>query len=219
MRSPAASREKRATMRSLAISSAFVAALIAVAAHAASARAGERIVIFASEKLGNDWIETHFNTIPEGKPSYNQCEISLSEALGRIGFTGTGGEFTGSQRKRARKLRTVFRRYKDMSTMANDTAVKASGIVDGEAHAVVLCTAEVGNKRRWHGRGGANSCTEVRCKAVSTLDLSRVATHSIKRCAEGLETAGAEVEAIGAACSEAGAGLGEKIIGLKEKGT
>ncbi len=218
MRSPAAEAEKRALRRFLATSSLFLAALIAVAWHPARAGAGERIVIFASEKLGDEWIETHFNTIPEGRPSYNQCEISLSEVLGGMGFTGAGGEFTGTQREQARKLRTVFRRYRDMSTMANDTAVKASGIVDDEAHAVVLCTAEVGTKRRWRRKGGANSCAEVRCKAVSTLDLSRVATHSIKRCAEGLGTAGAGVEAIRAACSEAGAGLGEKIIGLKEKG-
>lgn len=175
-----------------------------------------RIVIFASERLGRDWIESHFNTIPEGAPSYNQCEISLGTTLQAMGFKNSKQGFTRSERARAKKLRTVFRRYKDMSTMANDTAVKASHIVDSEADAVVLCTVEAGPKRRWRRQSDVQSCAEVRCKAISTSDSKRVAVHSINRCAKGPEEAGASVEAIRSVCSEAGQGLGKKIIERKK---
>jgi hypothetical protein len=172
-----------------------------------------KVVIFASEKLGRSWIGSHFNTVPEGKPSYNQCEISLGNTLEAMGFENPKGDLTRDERAKAKRLRTVFIRYKDMSTMANDTAVKASNIVDGGAEAVVLCTVEVGpREKKWRRRSKIESCAEVRCKAITTSDSKRLATHSIKRCAKGPEETGASVEAIRSVCSEAGTGLGQKII-------
>lgn len=172
-----------------------------------------KLVIFASEKMGNDWIASHFNTVPEGKPSYNQCELSLGETLEGMGFVNRRDELTRAERAKAKSLRTVFIRYKDMSTLANDTAVKASNIIDGDADTVVLCTAEVGpKKRKWRRRSKVESCVEVRCKAVATSDARRFATHSVEKCSKVSENPGAGVEAIRSVCSEAGKGIGRKII-------
>jgi len=176
-----------------------------------------RIVIFASERIGRDWIGSYFNTLPEGSPAYNQCELSLSDSLTSMGFENGDGKFNRSQRAKAKGLRTVFQRYRDMSTMANDTAVRASEIVDSKAHSVILCNVDVGARRGWRKRR-YKSCAEVRCKAISTDSLRRLATHSIDRCAGGPEEVGASVEAIKAVCSEAGRGIGEKIVEIEGKG-
>jgi hypothetical protein len=201
---------------SIAIVASIVlpAVISAEEAEPAAVQPRGKVVIFASEKLGKTWIGSHFNTVPEGKPSYNQCEISLGETLSSMGFDNPKGNFSRAERARAKRLRTVFIRYKDMSTMANDTAVKASNIVDGRAEAVVLCTVEVGpKKKKWRRRSKIESCAEVRCKAVTISDSKRLATHSIKRCSKGPEEMGASVEAIRSVCAEAGKGLGQKIIG------
>lgn len=172
-----------------------------------------RVVVFASEKLGETWIGSHFNTLPEGEPSYNQCEISLGEALSSMGFENTKGNFSKSEKAKAKRLRTVFIRYRDMSAMANDTAVKASNVIDGGADAVVLCTVEVGpKKRKWRRRSKVESCAEVRCKAVTTSDSKRLATHSIEKCAKISDDPGEEVEVIRSVCTEAGKEIGQKII-------
>jgi len=179
----------------------------------------ERVVIFASERIGRDWIESHFNSIPEGRPTLNQCEISLGEVFDENGFESPNLSYSSDQKAGAKKFRTVFRRYKDMSTMANDVAVRASDIVDSSADTVVLCTVGVGSKRKWKLGRKKKSCAEVHCKAISTDSKRRLATHSIERCAKGAEWIPTSVEAIKAVCREAGSGLVEKLVPVGGGGT
>lgn len=170
-----------------------------------------RLVVFASEKIGDAWIASYFNSLPEGQAAYNQCELSLGETFDELGYDMAENGFSKRQRAEARRLRTVFGRYRDMSSMANDTAVKASDIVDGSAGTVVLCTADVGPRRSWRKKR-FRSCAEVRCKAVSTESGRRLATHSIERCAAGPGETAASVEAIRSVCSEAAHAMGNKLV-------
>jgi hypothetical protein len=170
-----------------------------------------RVVIFASEKIGDEWISSYFNAIPEGGAGYNQCELSLGKTFSALGYEMADEGLTKHQRAEARRLRTVFRRYRDMSSMANDTAVKASDIVDASAEAVVLCTADVGVRSRWR-KQRFKSCAEVKCKAISTANSRRLVTHSIERCAAGPGETAASVEAIRSVCSDAGRAMGEKLV-------
>lgn len=201
--------------RLILISSAVLLTLPAADAPAKMSgvdEARERVVIFASERIGREWIDSHFNSIPEDHPTFNQCEISLEEAFDERGFDGPDASYSPDQKASARRFRTVFQRYKDMSTMANDVAVRASNIVDSSAGTVVLCTVGVGSKKRWKLGRKKRSCAQVRCKAVSTDSRRRLATLSIERCAKGPEGIPASVEAIKAVCQEAGRGLVEKLV-------
>lgn len=169
-----------------------------------------RVVIFASERVGEEWIGSFFSSLPSNSMAYNQCELSLGEAFRALGYETTDEPFTQVQKQEAKKHVVVFGRYRNMSSMANDTAVRASSIVDASAGAVVLCAADVGARRGFRKKR-FKSCAEVKCKAISTENLRRLATHSIERCAAGPGEAGASVEALRSVCSEAGRALGEKL--------
>ncbi len=172
-----------------------------------------RVVVFASEKLDGDWIGSFFNTLDDGQPVYNQCEISLGETLEAMGFEVPVAKLTQDERKRVKKLKTVFQRYHDMSTMANTTAVQASRIVDPSAGIAVLCSVEVGaKKKRWSRKSAFRSCAEVLCKAISTADAKRMVTHKLEECAGSGGETEASVQAIRDVCSEAGRGLGKKLM-------
>jgi len=218
--------QKLSDMSKLIVNKAYFAALLISAAslswlapaaaadvEAAASKPRGKVVIFASEKMGNEWIASHFNTVHEGAASYNQCEISLGQTLEGMGFENLRGDLSRADMAKAKRLMTVFVRYKDMSTLANDTAVKASDIIDGDADTVLLCTVEIGpKKKKWRRRSKVESCTEVRCKAVATSDAKRLATHTVEKCSKTSDDPGAGIEAIRHMCTEAGKGIGLKMI-------
>lgn len=170
-----------------------------------------KVVIFASEKLGKEWIRSYFNTIPEQTASFNECEISLGTTLEKMGFEYPSPDFTPAQKAGARRLMTVFQRYNDMSMMANNTAVKAARIVDPSAGTVVLCSVNADSKMRWKRSSNVKSCADVYCKAVSMKNSKRLATHSIRRCLTAPEEIYVNIEAIREICAEAGRGIGDKM--------
>ncbi len=171
------------------------------------------VAVFATERFLGNWVYSYFNSISDSGGEPNECEVALGSQLRESGFSEVDLDFSADERRAARSFRTVFGRYKDLSALPNDTAVRAAKIVDSDAVVVVSCRvlADVGD-----GKDSAfmySACAEVSCKAVDTASKRRVSTASASKCVPHANRTTGGMAAIRAACSEIGKKMGKKLSG------
>jgi len=171
------------------------------------------VAVFATERFLGNWVYSYFNSIADASGEPNECEVALGSELRDLGFSEVDMDFSSDERRAARSFRTVFGRYKDLSALPNNTAVRAAQIVDPNAVLVVSCRvlADVGD-----GKDSAfmySACAEVSCKAVDTKSRRRVATASESKCFPHANRTTGSMAAIRAACSEIGKKMGKKLSG------
>lgn len=182
---------------------AVAAASMAPAGRTAAAAEGQALAAFASERIMGRWVGSYFGTIPAESVSFNGCEGALVEGLSAGGFSVPSGAVSVAQGVEARRLRTVFQRYPDVSTMSNDTAVRAADIVGRNVRAVIACGAVAAVRKSRQKNAGA-ICANVECKAVDITTKRRVATAAGERCAGASRDTAVAVSLIRQACREIG---------------
>jgi hypothetical protein len=169
------------------------------------------VVSLASAKVDKRWVPSGFDGMPEGDYSPNACESSLAEGLRAAGFAEPRPSLTDAVRAKARELRTVFRRYNDVSSIPNDFAVRMAAVVDPAATALVACGIAVSADRKGAGEPLFHACAQAHCKAVGMRDRQRAATASGARCVDHADRAAGGDEAMRLLCAEMGAQLGGKL--------
>lgn len=181
-----------------------IAAVSAVLGDRPAAGAGGRMLaVFASERIMGRWVGSHFGTIATDASSFNECEGELVQGLSSGGFSVPSGAFSVAQGVEARRLRTVFQRYNDVSTMPNDTAIKAADIVGRGVQAVIACGV-VAAMRKPRQRNPGAICANAECKAVDVATKRRVATAAGERCADGPSGSTGAISMIRQVCREMG---------------
>jgi hypothetical protein len=205
-----------APMSSLALAAVLAFALILP--HAAARAAGGRpsVPAFASQRVMGSSTGSYFKDIPAGTPRMNGCESALAAAMESRGFAAAATEHGDEARARARRHLAVFKRYRDVSAMSNDAAVRAATIVDADAVAVIICTASADYAAGSAGPGLKRACASASCKAISTKTRRRIATADERVCAEARDGQAAGAEAIRQACTQAGDELGGRILPRQE---
>lgn len=195
---------------------AFLIVALAMAAlwgRPAVAKASDRaLAVFASERILGRWVGSSFGTTSAGGASPNDCENEIAQGLSAGGFLVPFEPLSDQQRLEARKFRVVFGRYGDVSTMPNDTAVRAAGIVGGGARAVVACGVKAAVRKPRQRSAGA-ICANAECKAVDMAARRRVATAAGERCAERSQGAAGAVAAVRSVCREMGETLARDLSG------
>lgn len=178
------------------------------------AEARRTVVVFASERIMGDWIGSYFNSISDDDVAFNTCEAVVGQSLREKGFDEVEPSFDAQQKKDARRFKTVFGRYMDVSSVPNNTVSRASEIVGADARYVIACSvlADSGS-----GKDSAfmyTCCAEGSCKVVDTKTKRRVATASESSCNPNANRTTGSMAAIRAVCKNMGDELGKKIEDL-----
>lgn len=174
------------------------------------------VVIFASEIIEKDWIESFFTSpsaLQNGEISLNECENLVNIEMAWRGFTSRASPLNKTERMQARSFRTVVGRYRDLSSMPNFTSARAAAIIDKGASVVVGCRVLVDVEDRGEN-GDYNSCASGKCKAVDMRSKERVATASGSKCSTNADSTTAGIAAIRGICEEMGRSLGTGMVKL-----
>lgn len=178
---------------------------------AKAAEATGNVAIFASEKLFGKRVESFFNSISSDSLKTNECETAAGEKLGEKGFKVVDGPFGPKQIQDARGLKTLIGRYSNISSMPDDTAIKAARVMGDDVLAVIACGVSAAKKGRGLGR---LVCAEAGCKAIDMKSRRRVAWSAGKNCATGNDRTTAGLLAIREACGYVGNELANKLSGI-----
>lgn len=175
---------------------------------------GQRAILFASSRVGKAWTASQFSSIPEQPAPPNDCEQRIADAVSpdvRVSWPGT---FTPRQQADARRLRPVFGRYRDVSAMPNDTAVRAAGIVDPGVALILACSAGMDAPKK-RGKLAGQTCLQARCKAIDRNSGRRVVTADVERCEPLSSEAPARARTMADLCSEVGRSLAQRFAALQ----
>lgn len=165
------------------------------------------VSVLASEKLMGDWIGSWFKSFDGAGRSPNECEMAISDSLAQKGFVLPSIVITGKQLEESRKFHTVFARYGDLSTLPNDTAIKAAGIIDPRSVATIVC----GVRAKPMKNSAGVICANVGCKAIDMKSRRRVVAEAAEKCAKGQDRMSTSLAAIKDVCRFAGDNLADKL--------
>lgn len=187
----------------------FVAAFSGAVASASEGRGGA--VVFASERLMDSHIGSYFSNLDKNQSQQNECELAIGKKLKSGGFTVRDVQFGSRQIRDARKMNAVFGRYKDISAMPNDMAIRAASIVDNEAVLLVACGV---NTKAVRKDAAGQICATANCKGVDMKSMRRVAASTGQACVlpEDADTP-ASVAAVRDVCEKLGGDIINKIAG------
>lgn len=168
------------------------------------------LAVFATEKVMGERVASSFDSLSKKSSNLNGCEKVINQAFADDGFEIRNGGLSDEQMIAAKKFNTVFGRYSDLGLIPNDVAVKAAKISDVQAKAVVVCSVSAGSKRQLEGEP---VCAAAKCRVIDFAQKKSVATAALNRCVQNPSTSYASVEAIKAACGEAGRVIAQKMAG------
>lgn len=168
------------------------------------------LAVFATEKVMGECVVSSFDSLSKKSSNLNECEKVINRAFANDGFEIKNGGLSDEQKIAAKKFNTVFGRYSDLTSIPNDAAVKAAKISDERARAVVVCSVSAGSKRQLEGEP---VCAAAKCRAIDFAQKKSIATAALNRCVQNSSTSYASVEAIKAACGEAGRMIAQKLAG------
>lgn len=172
-----------------------------------------KVVVLASEGVERTWNPSSFIGIATGQLPLNRCEQALADAMQSPLMIASPSEISSQQQTSARSFKPVFGRYNDLSTMPNDTAVRAAKIVDATADTVLACrVSEQTQRPRFKRTAEGTICVSARCKAIDVGSRRRVATAALDRCGEPRRTSDARSEHFAHLCSEMGQTIAQQLV-------
>jgi len=168
-------------------------------------------VMLSTETIDDDWIDSQFTSLlllRKGNAIFNECEQSVSDAMSPFGLSCKVGKYKRSKLVRIRSFRTVVGRYKDISSMPNFTAIRASLLLSQNASYVILCNVDVSSNI---DKNGYKTCGNGRCKIIDIKDSKRVAFAGRSACTQNEDRTTANIGTIRDICEGMGKSMGESI--------
>ena len=172
-------------------------------------------VVFATEFIGKRWKGSQFLSLEKGSSTRNECEDAIYGELSRRGITSAQFHFPSERASDIRGLRSVVMRYKDISTIPNDTALRAARMMDPSVRYVVSCGVRARSSREGNLY---NSCSLGKCKVVDSVTKNRSLTAADSVCSSSSDEGDAFLNSIGGVCRTLGARIAKDILKIQRAG-
>ncbi len=176
---------------------------------------GASSVVFATEFIGKRWRGPQFLSLDKGSLTRNECEDAIYGELSRRGISSTQFHFPSERASDIRRLRSVVMRYKDISTIPNDTALRAARMMDPSVRYVVSCGVRARSSREGNLY---NSCSLGKCKVVDSVTKNRSITAADSLCSSSSDEGDAFLNSIGGVCRTLGARIAKDILKIQRAG-
>lgn len=188
----------------------FLTVLVLLSAQTVFAETERKVAVFASERVMGQWIGSYFSKVGSKEIEPNECESDVQAALQDKGIKVMPFEVDQGNLARAQEIRMVFDRYNDLSSIPNDTLLKAARVLGGEVSFAVACNVAFKDIKK---RGTSKMfCAEAGCKVVNAKTRLRIATSQEKWCIKAAPVSDARVIMLRDMCRFVGDDLAKKMI-------